>query len=320
MTITRRALAGLVAAPALLPSLARAQAWPSRPIRVVVPFPPGGTTDVLARLVAARMGERLGQNMVIENRAGAGGTVGSAVVAQSAPDGYTLLVSNVASQGVGPSLFRNLAYNAVTDYTHLGVIAEIPSVLIVNVDRPIRNLAEFIEAARRDPGGIRVASPGNGSSSHIKQVLLNQLAGIQTTHVPYRGAGPALTDVVGNQIEAMITTLQEAGRNPRVRLLAVTSAGRVARWPDVPTFRELGYDIVASTWFGLSAPARLPDAIADRLSAELLATLAEPTIARRLEEIGSTTRPLTRAQFHAFVADEVARWAPIVRASGAQAD
>jgi tripartite-type tricarboxylate transporter receptor subunit TctC len=320
MTVTRRALAGLLAAPTLLPSIARAQAWPARTIRVVVPFPPGGTTDVLARLVTARMGERLGQNMIIENRAGAGGTVGSAVVAQAAPDGYTLLVSNVASQGVGPSLYRNLAYNAVTDYTHIGVIAEIPSVLIVNVDRPIRNLAEFIEAARRDPGGIRVASPGNGSSSHIKQVLLNQLAGIQTTHVPYRGAGPALNDVVGNQIEAMITTLQEAGRNPRVRLLAVTSAQRVARWPDVPTFRERGYDIVASTWFGLSAPARLPDAIADRLSAELLGTLAEPTIAQRLDETGSTTRPLTRAEFQAFVADEVARWAPIVRASGAQPD
>jgi len=320
MTISRRALAALLAAPAAAPSLARAQAWPARTIRVVVPFPPGGTTDVLARLVTARMGERLGQNMVIENRGGAGGTVGSTVVAQSAPDGYTLLVSNVASQGVGPSLYRNLAYNAVTDFTHIGVIAEIPSVLIVNVDRPIRTLAEFIEAARRDPGGIRVASPGNGSSSHIKQVLLNQLAGIQTTHVPYRGAGPALNDVVGNQIEAMITTLQEAGRNPRVRLLAVTSAQRVARWPDVPTFRELGYDIVASTWFGLSAPARLPEAIADRLSAELLATLAEPAIAQRLDEIGSTTRPLTRAQFQAFVAEEVARWAPIVRASGAQAD
>ena len=318
MTITRRALAGLLAAPALLPSLAHAQAWPSRPIRVVVPFPPGGTTDVLARLVAARMGERLGQNMVIENRAGAGGTVGSAAVAQAAPDGYTLLVSNVASQGVGPSLYRNLAYNAVTDFTHIGVIAEIPSVLIVNVDRPINTLAEFIAAARRDPGGIRVASPGNGSSSHIKQVLLNQLAGIQTTHVPYRGAGPGLTDVVANQIEAMITTLQEAGRNPRVRLLAVTSAERMARWPDVPTFRELGYDIVASTWFGLSAPARLPDAIADRLSTEFLAVLAEPTIAQRLDEIGSATRPLTRAQFQAFVADEVARWAPIVQASGAQ--
>jgi tripartite-type tricarboxylate transporter receptor subunit TctC len=320
MTITRRALAGVLAAPLLLPSLAQAQAWPARPIRVIVPFPPGGTTDVLARLVAARMGERLGQNMVIENRAGAGGTVGSTVVAQAQPDGYTLLFSNVASQGVGPSLYRNLAYNAVTDFTHIGVIAEIPSVLIVNVDRPIRNLAEFIEAARRDPGGIRVASPGNGSSSHIKQVLLNQLAGIQTVHVPYRGAGPGLNDVVGNQIEAMITTLQEAGRNPRVRLLAVTSAERATRWPDLPTFRELGYDIVASTWFGLSAPARLPDPIADRLNTELLAVLAEPMVMQRLEEAGSTTRRLTRAQFQAFVADEVARWAPIVRASGAQPD
>lgn len=317
MPLPRRPLFALVLA---APAAARAQPWPARPIRVVVPFPPGGTTDVVARLVAARMGERLGQAMVIENRAGAGGTVGSAVVAQAAPDGYTLLVSNVASQGVGPSLYRTLPYDAVRDFTHIGVMAEIPSVLVVNADSPIRSLADFIAAARRDPGGIRVASPGNGSSSHIKQVLLNQLAGIRTTHVPYRGSGPALNDVIGGQVEAMITTLQEAGRNPRVRMLAVTAERRMARWPDLPTFRELGYDIVASTWFGLSGPAGLPEAIADRLSAELLAVLAEPAIAQRLDELGSATRPLSRAQFAAFVAEEVARWAPIVRASGAQPD
>jgi tripartite-type tricarboxylate transporter receptor subunit TctC len=317
MPLPRRPLLALVLA---APAAAHAQPWPARPIRLVVPFPPGGTTDVVARLVAARMGERLGQPMVIENRAGAGGTVGSAVVAQAAPDGYTLLVSNVASQGVGPSLYRNLPYDAVRDFTHIGVMAEIPSVLVVNADSPIRSLADFIAAARRDPGGIRVASPGNGSSSHIKQVLLNQLAGIRTTHVPYRGSGPALNDVIGGQVEAMITTLQEAGRNPRVRMLAVTAERRMARWPDLPTFRELGYDIVASTWFGLSGPAGLPEAIADRLSTELLAVLAEPPIAQRLDELGSATRLLSRAQFTAFVAEEVARWAPIVRASGAQPD
>ncbi len=314
----------IVASLLALPAVARAQGapWaPTRPVRLVVPFPPGGATDVVARLVAQRMGAALGQPVVVENRAGAGGTVGSDVVAKSAPDGHTLLVSNIASQGVGPSVYRSLPYDAMRDFTHIALLAAIPNVLIVNADRPVRSIAEFISWARRDPGGVRVASPGNGSSSHVTQELFKRLAGIELTHVPYRGSGPAFNDVVANQIEAMVTTLQEAGRNERVRILAVMSERRIAGWPEVPTIVEQGFpDLVASTWFGLSGPANLPAPVADRLHAEALAALVAPDVAQRRAEIGAESPPLSRADYTTFVQREITRWAEVVRLSGAQVD
>jgi tripartite-type tricarboxylate transporter receptor subunit TctC len=312
----RRALLLL---PLATPALAQAP-WPARTIRLVVPFPPGGTTDVVARLLTARLSETLGQSVVVENRAGAGGTVGSDVVARSPPDGYMLVVSNIASHGVGPSVYQRLPYDALRDFTHIAMMAEIPSVLAINAARPERSLADFIAWARREPG-LRVGSPGNGSSSHVKQELFKRLAGIELTHVPYRGSGPALNDLVAGNLDGLITTLQEAGRNERVRLLAVTAAERHPLWPDLPTFRELGFaPLVASTWFGVSGPAGLPDAIADRLNAEVVAALATPGIAPRLAEIGASASRMTRAAYTAFVAAEIARWAEVVRVSGARVD
>lgn len=261
----RRTLLTLPAA-ALAARAARAETWPARPVRMVVPFPPGGTTDFVARLVGDRLAAVLGQPFVIENRAGAGGTVGSDFVAKSAPDGHTLVVSNVAAHGVAPSVYPTIPYDAVRDFAHVALLAEIPSVLVVNIDSPIRDLAGFIAAAKAKPGGLSVGSPGNGTSSHVKQEILKRAAAIETVHVPYRGSGPMMNDVAAGQIDAMITTLVEAGRNPRFRLLAVTAAERVAGWPQVPTFVELGYpDLVASTWFGLSGPAAMPR---DRRAAE----------------------------------------------------
>jgi tripartite-type tricarboxylate transporter receptor subunit TctC len=314
----RAILASLLATPAL----AQGAPWaPSRPVRLVVPFPPGGATDVVARLVATRMGAALGQPVVVENRAGAGGTVGSDVVAKSAPDGHTLVVSNIASHGVGPSVYRALPYDALRDFTHVALLAAIPNVLIVNAARPERSVADFIATARRDPGGVRVASPGNGSSSHVTQELFKRLAGIELVHVPYRGSGPAFNDIVANQIEGMITTLQEAGRNERVRILAVMSERRIPGWPDIPTIVEQGFpDLVASTWFGLSGPAGLPASVADRLHAEALGALAAPDVAPRLAEIGAQSPPLSRAAYTGFVAAEIARWAEVVRISGARID
>jgi tripartite-type tricarboxylate transporter receptor subunit TctC len=305
------ALPGLaVASPAL------AQAWPARPVRVIVPFPPGGTTDVVMRLIAQRLTATLGQPVVVENRAGAGGTVGSDVAAKSPPDGTTFVVANIASQGVGPSVYRAMPYDAVRDFTYVAMIAEVPSVLAVNVESPARTLAEFVALAKQRPG-IAVGSPGNGSASHVKQVLLSRLAGIETTHVPYRGSGPALNDLVAGQLDSLITTTVEAGRNDRVRMLAVTSAERLANWPDLPTFAELGYrDLVATNWFAIAGPAGLPAAVADRMHAETLAALREAAIADRLAQIGATPRPLSRADLSAFVAAEVARWGEIVRVAG----
>jgi tripartite-type tricarboxylate transporter receptor subunit TctC len=312
----RRAL--LASLPALLAvSRAGAQAWPSRPVRVVVPFPPGGTTDFVARLVTTRLTTALGQPFVIENRAGAGGTVGSDSVAKSPPDGHMLVVSNIASHGVGPSVYRAMPYDSVRDFAHIAIMAEIPSVLAVNANSPIRTFADFLAAARARPGALTVASPGNGTSSHAKQEILKRSAGIDTIHVPYRGSGPMMNDLSAGAVDAMITTLVEAGRNERFRLLAVTAPSRVQGWPDLPSFVELGHpDLVASTWFGLSGPAGLPAPIVERLNAEVLAALGSPEIAPRLVETGATPRRMSAAEYAAFIAAEVGRWRAVVQSAG----
>jgi len=323
MSISRRAL---LAVPALaMPGLALAQTasgnWPSRPVRVIVPFPPGGTTDFVARLVTLRLAVAFGQSFVIENRGGAGGTTGSDAVAKSPPDGYSFVVSNIASFGVGPSVYRSMPYDSVRDFSHIALMAEIPSVLAVNARSPIQNLADFIAAAKARPGQITVASPGNGTSSHAKQEILKRSAGIDTIHVPYRGSGPMMNDLTAGSVDAMITTLVEAGRNPSFRLLAVTSAQRMEGWPEVPTFAELGHpDLIASTWFGLSGPAGLPEPMVTRLNAEVLAALASSEVAPRLVETGATPRRMSAAEYTAFIASEVARWRAVVQAAGIRAE
>jgi tripartite-type tricarboxylate transporter receptor subunit TctC len=314
--LRRRALLTLSVAALAAPRIAGAQqAWPARNVRVIVPFPPGGTTDVVARLVTQRLSTVLGQSFVIENRAGAGGTVGSDVVAKSPPDGYAFVISNIASHGVGPSVYPTMPYDSARDFTHVALMAEVPSVLAVNVASPIRTLADFIAAAKARPG-MTVGSPGNGTSSHAKQEILKRAAGIDTTHVPYRGSGPMMNDLTAGNVDAMITTLVEAGRNERFRLLAVTADARVPGWPDLPTFKELGFaDLVASTWFGISGPANLPAAITEKLNAEVLAALATPDIALRLREAGATPRRMSAAEYQAFVAAEVVRWRAVVEAA-----
>ncbi len=318
----RRHVLSLLPGAVAAPSLARAQApWPSRPVRVVVPFPPGGTTDFIARLVTQRLGTVLGQSFVIENRAGAGGTVGSDAVSKSPPDGHMLVVSNIAAHGVGPSVYRSMPYDSVRDFTHIALMAEIPSVLAVNASSPIRSFADFIAAAKARPGAMTVASPGNGTSSHAKQEILKRSAGIDTIHVPYRGSGPMMNDLTAGAVDGMITTLVEAGRNERFRLLAVTAATRVEGWPDLPTFVELGHpDMVASTWFGLSGPPGLPAPVVERLNAEVLTALASPEIAPRLVETGATPRRMTAPEYGAFIAAEVRRWAAVVQAAGIRAE
>jgi tripartite-type tricarboxylate transporter receptor subunit TctC len=241
-------------------------------------------------------------------------------VAKSPPDGTAFVISNIASHGVGPSVYRTMPYDSVRDFTHVALMAEVPSVLAVNASSPIRTLADFIAAAKARPG-ITMGSPGNGTSSHAKQEILKRAAGIETTHVPYRGSGPMMNDVTAGNLESMITTLVEAGRNERFRLLAVTAAQRVPGWPDLPTFPELGFpDLVASTWFGISGPAGLPEAITTRLNADVLAALAHADVAPRLVEAGATPRRMSAAQYQAFVAAEVARWAAVAQAAGMRVD
>lgn len=311
---------------ALGPRAARAQAaaagaWPERPMRWIVPFPPGGTTDILARLTAAEMEKALGQRFVIENRPGAAGTVGSDAAAKSPPDGYTLLMSNVAAHGVGPSLYARMPYDAVRDFTHIAMIAQIPSLLVINPRIPARTVAELVAWGRANPGKLRFASPGNGTSSHIKFEVFKRAAGIVAEHVPYRGSAAALTDVVAGHVEASFTAVanNEIMRGDSLRILGVTSSERVSVFAEVPTMRELGFtDLVAYTWFGISAPAGLAPAIADRLNAEMVKALATPQVSARFADFGVSPNRMTRQDFTAFVAEEVARWRPVVEASGAR--
>jgi tripartite-type tricarboxylate transporter receptor subunit TctC len=310
----------LLAATALLTApQAIAQTWPARPIRLVVPFPPGGTTDIVGRIVAARMSVALGQPVVVENRAGAGGTVGSDVVAKSPPDGYTLVVSNIAAHGVAPSIFPTLPYDPVRDFTHIALLADTPSALAVSAASPMRSFADLVARARtRD---VTVASPGNGSSSHVLTGLLARNMDLRLVHVPYRGSAPGITALLAGEVDAIITTLLELGGNDRIRMLASTAARRSPGYESIPTFAELGRpEMTAPTWFGLSGPAGLPAPIADRLHAEAMAALRHPEVVQRLTELVATPDALTRADYAALVAREVTRWAEAVRISGARTE
>ncbi len=305
----------------LLPFAARAQAaWPVRPIRLVVPFAPGGTTDVVGRIVAERLAARLGQPVVVENRPGAGATIGAQAVARAEPDGHTLLVSSSTSHGVSPALYPNIPYDALRDFTHITMIARSPSVLLVNPASPARRLADFAASARA-AGEIRFAVAGIGTSSHLAGVRLAMALGVRTESIPYRGAGPALTDLIGGVVPAMLDSLPSSGphvRSGALRALAVSAAERSDALPGVPTLREGGLDVLSYAWFGISGPAGLPAPITERLSRDIRAVLTDPPTRARLEELGGAPPDTTPETYTAFVRDELASFAPLVRAAGLQ--
>lgn len=317
--IARRHLA-LAALPLLArPALAQAP-WPTRPVRLVVPFAPGGTTDVVGRIVAERLAARLGQPVVVENRAGAGATIGAQIVARAEPDGLTLLVSSSTSHGVSPALYPNIPYDALRDFTHVGMIARSPSVLLVNPASPVRTLADFAAAARA-AGEVRFAVAGIGTSSHLAGVRLAMALGVRTESIPYRGAGPALTDLMGGVVPAMMDSLPSSGphvRSGALRALAVSGAERAEGFPDLPTLREGGLDVVSYAWFGISGPAGLPAPVVERLSRDLRAVLTDPATRTRLEELGGAPPDTTPDSYTAFIRDELAAFAPLVRAAGLQ--
>lgn len=313
----RLATLALAACSLLAPTLAMAQGvFPDRPIKLVVPFPPGGTGDLLGRLAAREMQSALGQPVVVENRAGAGGVIGSEAVAKSTPDGYTLVLSNIASHAIGPSVYPKMPYDAVKDFTHLGLIAAVPSGIAVAANGPYKTLAQLLEKARSAPGAVKFASNGNGTSSHTKLEILNRAAEVSITHVPYKGAAPATQDLLAGQVDGLIAAVPDVGRNPLLRLLAITTDQRAARWPDVPSVRELGLaPMIASNWFGLSGPAGIPPPVADKLNAALVGALNAPELAERLRELGTEPNRMTRAEYTALVVNDVARWAEVVKAA-----
>lgn len=303
---------------------AEAQAWPAKPIRLIVPFAPGGTTDVIGRAIAQGLAERLGQQVVVENRPGAGATLGSEQVARAQPDGYTLVMSNIASHGIGPSLYKKIGYDALADFAHIALCSISPSVIVVHPSFPARTLKDYVDHARANPEKLAFAISGAGSSNHMLGVGLQIAAGVKMTHIAYRGAGPAMADVINNQVPSMFDSLPSASAHIRagtVRALAVSSDERSPAFPEVPTMKEAGYpELVSYSWFGVSAPARTPEPIVARLNREILAVLATPEVKDRWDKLGASYKPMDPAAFTAFVRSEVERWRPVVAASGASAD
>jgi tripartite-type tricarboxylate transporter receptor subunit TctC len=299
-----------------------AQAWPTKPVKIIAPFAPGGTADTLGRLVAQKLGEQMKASFVVENRPGAGGALGSDIVAKAAPDGYTLLVSGIASHAIAPALPQGTPYDPVRDFTHIAFFGGPPAVLAVHPSVEAKNLREFVALAKSKP--LSYGSPGNGTQGHLVAELFKQRAGIDLQHVPYKGGSASMADLIAGHIPSVSATLTTAAtqiRAGRARALAISAASRLPDFPDLPTFAELGYpELVATVWFSLSGPANLPADIVERLNAEVNRALEAPDVRERLKPEGIVPSRMSAKEFSAYVAAEVKRWAPVVRASGAKND
>jgi tripartite-type tricarboxylate transporter receptor subunit TctC len=310
---------------ALSASPAAAQeAWPAKPVKIIAPFAPGGSADTLGRLVAQKLTQYFSQQFVVENRPGAGGLVGSEIVARSAPDGYTFVVSGVASHVVAPAMNANAGFDPIKDFTHVALFGGPPDVLIVGPGVAAKTLPELIAYGKANPDKLSYGTPGIGTHGHLVAELLQKQAGFKMAHVPYRGAGQAITDILGGQIPIgsfTLTTASEQIRAGKVRALAISSPKRLPDYPDVPTYTELGYpDLVTVTWFALSGPAGIPADIVKRLNSEVVRALREPDIRQRLQRDAIDPEPLDPDSFVKFIQAETAIWAPIARASGAKAN
>jgi tripartite-type tricarboxylate transporter receptor subunit TctC len=297
-------------------------AWPDRPVRIIAPFAPGGTADTLGRLVAQKLAERLKASFIVENRAGAGGAIGSDLAAKAAPDGYTLVVSGIASHVIAPLLPQGTPYDPVRDFTHIALFGGPPAVLAVHPSVEAKDLREFVALAKSKP--LSYGSPGNGTQGQLVAELFKQRAGIELQHVPYKGASAAVSDLIAGHIPSVSTTLTTAAtqiRSGRARGLAVSAAARLPEFPDLPTYAEMGYpDLVATVWFSLSGPPGMPAELVERLNAEVNRVLEAPDVRERLKPEGIVPSPMGANEFTAFVAEELRRWRPVVRASGAKND
>jgi tripartite-type tricarboxylate transporter receptor subunit TctC len=304
---------------ALLSIAAQAQPFPSKPLKIIVPAAPGGTTDIASRLVAKRMAEVMGQPVVVENKAGGGGIIGSQALKQSAPDGYTLIMGNIGPNAINFGLYKQLPYRA-EDFAPITLVVSVPNVLVVHPDVPAKSVKELVALAKSQPGKLSFASSGTGQSVHLSGEMFKLKTGTDIIHVPYKGAGPAVADLMAGQVTMMIDNLPsslphiQAGK---LRALAVTSKERVAELPDVPSLRELGFeDFQVTAWFGLMAPGGTPQPIIDQLYKTISSILSEPDIRKRLTELGGTPGGQPPAQFTSFIAEERVRWMQLIKATG----
>ena len=312
----------LAVAAGLAPSVVHAQEWPARPIRLIVPFAPGGSSDTVSRLVAQKLSAALGQQVVLENRAGAGGNIGMDAAAKAAPDGYTLLFA-AGSAAINVSLYDRMPFDPLKDLVPVSHVCNVNGILVVHPSVPARTLKDFIDLARTKPDTINYASAGAGTVVHLAGEMFKSLARVNLTHVPYKGSGPALTDLLGGQVQAMFAnmpgTLQHV-KADKLRVLAVTGARRSPLLPDVPAVSELVPGYAASTWFGVFAPAGTPAAIVTRINAEIGKALTAPDLLATLRAEGAEPVGSSAEQFAQFFREEVSRWGAVVRASGARAN
>lgn len=305
------------------PSITSAQAYPNRPLRAIVPVAPGGGSDISSRIVAAGLSESLGKQIVVDNRAGAGGSLGVSIAAKAPSDGYTLLMGNISTHGINPALYQ-LPYHPVRDFAPISLIGTTPNVLVVHPSVPAASVSEFVAYAKANPGKINYGSSGVGGSPHLAMEMLRTMTGIDIVHVPYKGAGAALIDLLGGQVQAMSASLP--GQLPHVksgklRALGVTSAKRNANLPDVPTVIESGIPGHEVTiWYAVFVPAAVPKAIVARLNAEMVKLLNAPDMKERLAQQGVDAAPSTPAELAAYVKFEMAKWAKVVKLSGIRAD
>jgi tripartite-type tricarboxylate transporter receptor subunit TctC len=324
-TISRRsalALSLALACAAAAPSFA-AEAYPAKPIRLIVPFPPGGGTDAIARDVANELTTTLKWNFVVENRPGSGGNIGVDAAAKSAPDGYTIVLGQTSNLAINPTLYGHLPYDPLKDLTPVALVASAPLVFVVKADSPYKNLADLVAAAKAKPGSLNFASPGNGTVTHLTGELLQKEAGVTFTHVPYKGGSMALTDLLGGRIQiyaGSVPTLLGHIKSGQLRAIVVTSAQRDPNLPQVPTVGETYKGFEAVTWFGFVAPAGTPQPIVAKLNAEINKALKTPELRKRLNDEGATVLGGSPEQFAALIKSEIAKWAPVVKASGAHID
>jgi tripartite-type tricarboxylate transporter receptor subunit TctC len=317
----RRSLVLLAAASLLValaaPLAAQAQAWPSKPIKFVVPYPAGGAADVTARIIGAKLGESLGQAVIVENKAGANGIIGLDYVAKSTPDGYTLLSTNLSSHGTGPAVYKKLPYDPLKDFAPITLMTIVPMILVVNPNLPVKTVPELLAYTKAHPGKMTIASAGSGSSNHLAAELFNTMAGVKLMHVPYKGDTPAMLDVMSGNVDVMLPTVVAAMphlKTGKLRALAIGSAKRTPSLPDLPTVSESGVPgYVGATWGGVLAPAGTPPEIVARLNKEINGILKQPDVAAKLAGLGAETVGSTPEEFGTFLKEEIRKWTKVAK-------
>jgi tripartite-type tricarboxylate transporter receptor subunit TctC len=314
----------LIVTPLMAPAAFAQDVYPSKPIKLIVPFSPGGTTDLLARVLADKLPKLLGQPVIVENRAGAGGVIGTEVAARAPNDGYTLGMATASTHGVNPAVYSKISYDAGKDFAPITRIASVPNVMVINAAMPAKSLKEFVELASRQPGKYSFASPGSGSVGHALGELFKMTANVDLVHIPYKGAGPALNDVIGGQVQVLYDNLPtslphiKAGK---LRALAIAAPKRVSAAPDIPTFAELGMSALnESAWFGVVAPAGTPNAILTKLHAAIDAAMKQPDVIDRLEKMGAQAMVESPQAFSTHITKEIAQFKRVAQAANIRAE